>query len=132
MYGHERHIHGHVRLHKPLQALFLAQTGGLCRCRGGRVRLAWKGPGSSSESLLSAEEASSPLAADSIPVPELQHEQHLHFGHSVLVWGCTVLLAVSHSCDRVTGWVLSSLVVTNVRQPPGGAVRMGRRSFTTS
>lgn len=96
------------------------------------MRLAWKGPGSSSESLLSAEEASSPLAADSIPVPELQHEQHLHFGHSVLVWGCTVLLAVSHSCDRVTGWVLSSLVVTNVRQPPGGAVRMGRRSFTTS
>lgn len=35
-------------------------------CRGGRVRLAWKGPGSSSERLLSAEEASSPLAAKTL------------------------------------------------------------------
>lgn len=100
-------------------------------CRGGSMRLAWKGPGDNSEwqcwaPALCWGSFHSSGSKDSYPMPELQHDKHFHFGYRVLVWGCTVLLTVSHSCDRATGWVFSTLVVTNLRKPPGGAVRMGR------
>lgn len=105
-------------------------SGELWQCEAGL-----EGPGSSSEgqcwvAALCWGSFQSPGSKDSVHVPELQHEKHLHFGYRDLVWGCTVLLTMSHSCDRATGWGFSTLVVTNLRKPPGGAVRMERRNFS--